>query len=339
MKSYSYFTLEESQILTDNYFTTGPAILSRTLLPHRTPAQIASRANHMGLSFDPSLIGHHLRNKEDLSHIIGVKTPFAAYMLGFLWADSTVHKRTFEIELKIVQSDFSDIRDLWLSTAKTWRYSQRDDGDPKHQIQAIVEINHQPLHAFLVQSGYLFKSGDSAASIIDVISPHLKHYWWRGYFDGDGGFTCSDHTRRVTLTSCYEQDWSFFKTLADELGLHYRLSQFRDDNRAASSINIENEANLRRFMDYIYRGETFGLSRKRQAYLDYLEYKRTVRPNKTSRHRGVCYDARRDKWVMQIYRGKHYRARFDTEEEAARAYDTKARELFGNKAVFNFSST
>jgi hypothetical protein len=59
--------------------------------------------------------------------------------------------------------------------------------------------------------------------------------------------------------------------------------------------------------------------------------------SKTSRYRGVLWNGRR-KWRVQIqYKGKvHYLGYFNIEEEAARAWDRKALELFGEFARLNF---
>jgi len=58
----------------------------------------------------------------------------------------------------------------------------------------------------------------------------------------------------------------------------------------------------------------------------------------TSRYKGVCYDPDTGKWRASInHRGKHYHlGLFDTEIEAAHAYDAKARALFGEYAYLNF---
>jgi hypothetical protein len=59
---------------------------------------------------------------------------------------------------------------------------------------------------------------------------------------------------------------------------------------------------------------------------------------KSSRYKGVCRDKEKKKWVVYArHRGQtHYLGRFGVEVEAARAYDRKAFELFGEYAWLNF---
>lgn len=60
--------------------------------------------------------------------------------------------------------------------------------------------------------------------------------------------------------------------------------------------------------------------------------------NPTSRFRGVTLIRKTKRWVAQIYckRERFHLGCFGGEEEAARAYDKKARELFGEFARCNF---
>lgn len=49
-----------------------------------------------------------------------------------------------------------------------------------------------------------------------------------------------------------------------------------------------------------------------------------------SGYRGVSFESRREKWVSYISKGKSiFLGYFNNKEEAARAYDKKAKELFG----------
>jgi hypothetical protein len=64
------------------------------------------------------------------------------------------------------------------------------------------------------------------------------------------------------------------------------------------------------------------------------------RSGASSRFKGVSFDSSRGKWCANVHcENKHFRlGRFSTEEAAARAYDEKAVELFGEFALTNFGS-
>lgn len=59
----------------------------------------------------------------------------------------------------------------------------------------------------------------------------------------------------------------------------------------------------------------------------------------TSKYKGVYWNKEKKKWEARLYsNGKTYRlGRFPTEEEAAKSYDKKAKELFGSMTYQNLS--
>ena len=63
-----------------------------------------------------------------------------------------------------------------------------------------------------------------------------------------------------------------------------------------------------------------------------------VRKDNSSGYKGVCWFPIRKKWEAAIKdNGKRiYLGNFDTKEEAARVYDKRAREIFGEYAYLNF---
>lgn len=67
---------------------------------------------------------------------------------------------------------------------------------------------------------------------------------------------------------------------------------------------------------------------------------RKQQTNCTSRYKGIYFYKRYKKWSASIrHNGTHiFLGNFDDEETAARAYDAKARELFGQYACLNFPS-
>ena len=63
----------------------------------------------------------------------------------------------------------------------------------------------------------------------------------------------------------------------------------------------------------------------------------TIRTGTSSQYKGVAFHKRRSRWCADIKfdRKNLYLGHFDTEEDAARAYNTKAIELFGELAHLN----
>lgn len=61
--------------------------------------------------------------------------------------------------------------------------------------------------------------------------------------------------------------------------------------------------------------------------------------NKSSIFKGVCWDKQTNKWIVHIRlnRVMIHLGRFSDEVEAAREYDAKAKELFGEYAKLNFN--
>lgn len=327
------FTAEEIEFLKANYWDMGPhAIAERFGFRLGT---VYTAAHRMGLRFDPARHKERLWNKEDLAHFYALSDPFIVYFLGYFWADGTLAKKTYNVKFKIVKPDFDVIGDRLRATAKSWRYREDHDGHPNHQVQSVLEMNHKGLWEFLVAHDYHIKSGASASKILTAIKPELRHYWWRGYFDGDGCFVFNGETVRVSICSGHKQDWSFAVEALDDLGIAYRIGKRTEGPSRNSTVNMECEASVRKFMEYILQGEQFGLQRKYDNYRRYLEHKGTCRLDKTSQFRGVTQDSR-GKWVMQFYSGRHIRIGCDTETEAAELYDLLAVYYRGNKAVLNF---
>ena len=92
-----------------------------------------------------------------------------------------------------------------------------------------------------------------------------------------------------------------------------------------------------------------GLNNQRQnlrftTQQENLRNQRHKKADATSKYKGVYYSKHAKKWVMQITLGtlsakghkQRLKRNFETEEEAARAYDDSARKLFGDFAALNF---
>lgn len=340
-RPYNRWTEEETRTLVEKYSALG--IKKMMVLLNRTFGSILRKKKNLNLHIDKEIYEATYTNQDDVSIITEIKTPFAAYFLGYFWADGHVCKRIKTIERKtngygivfsIAHRDFLKIKSELFGLVN-WGYSLRWDKNPNHSRIAILRFHNKKLWKFLEETDHLIKSGASPDKILDKIPENLRHYWWRGYFDGDGClyFNKKSYSIYLTLSSCRKQKWDFIDKLCKQLKIDYNIRQ----NVHGSAFYIQAESFIKKFCDYIYQGELFGLLRKRDKYLAYLDYKTIARPDKQSSYRGVKPNYKGGKkWIMEIYRYKPYREYFDNEIDAAKRYDVMAKELHGNKAVLNF---
>ncbi len=240
-----------------------------------------------------------------------------------------MRRDTNEIVLKIQKRDGLVLKDLILGTAKTWRLYETTpppkDGGPCFHFC----ITNKRLKDYLLTNDYGIKSGASACKILSCIPESLKHYWWRGYFDGDGSIIHSARKTEMSITSCYNQDWTFFNNLAATLDLVFRVERNRSEARAASVIRMWRRKSLLAFMAYIYQGNDFGLTRKKVRYDSLRALIKQRLDNKSSPYRGVWFSKYAQAYIAEIkfQRVKTHVGTFKCPLEAARARDSKVREL------------
>lgn len=204
-------------------------------------------------TFKPSL---------DIEILKKVNRPEAAYVLGLLWADGWIQNTNdFSINIKLVSEDFKYIEWIFDSLGKWKKYKY----NPKNRKPTTqFRTSGKNLVDYLISIGYKTKSFDSASDVLNTIPDHLKHYWWRGYFDGDGHIS-GKHPYRLEFASGYEQDWSFLPK-----DFNFKIIRtIRKNNNKYSKAQIYSKATIKKFGDFIYRGFTsdnIGLPRKFITY-------------------------------------------------------------------------
>lgn len=93
---------------------------------------------------------------------------------------------------------------------------------------------------------------------------------------------------------------------------------------------------------YVHHRDGNGLNNQKSNLLSCTQQQNLsgfqLKRGTTSKYRGVCHPAGRRKWTAAITIGykRIYLGTFDSETDAARAYDAAARERFGDFAAPNF---
>lgn len=336
------WSVREVAILKANYLTNWKDLPK--LLPNRDANSIRGKAFRLGLKVSSEIRANLNSFKHDISEFLNITKPEVAYLLGYMWADGNVSKQNNNIQIEILDTDAKRVRDIFCKYLPFKVKYKKRNGKKHNSI--VFRISDRFLKKFLVEQDFLIKTGASADKILSKIPEALQHYWWRGYFDGDGCMTWqmgTSYSGRFLFAACYNQDWSFVKKMFKRIGCSpFRITRGILKNRGKfigrhSSIICHGLQNLKNFYNYIYSGEQFGLFRKLNRFNKYFELRNKIKPKSKEGYRGVRRSANGNRFFAVIVKNKKriYLGTYDTKKEAALAYNKKALKLKGANATLN----
>lgn len=189
-----------------------------------------------------------------------VRKPEVAYLLGLLWADGYL-KPNYALRIKANREDLESLESVFNSVGTWGVYDYNPIGGRKPQ--RIIEITDKNLGQILENFGFLDKSHISACKMLNSIPDELKHYWFRGYFDGDGGICIYKKYPQVNFSGGYEQDFTFLFNQLNKLEIGFHYVQRKNDKSQSGAVTLNSRQGVKVFSDYIYQGKQFGLKRKK----------------------------------------------------------------------------
>jgi hypothetical protein len=151
-------------------------------------------------------------------------------------------------------------------------------GRPSKQVTFSSHLIRQ----FLEENDYHLKSSSGdPRKILSLIPDDIKHYWWRGFLDGDGCVYFNEEKpshlspHKILFTSHFSQNWRFVEDLCQDLEISkpsitagQRYSKTEDGKRVrngkSSNANIYCFLNNFKLGSYIWPDDELdiGLSRK-----------------------------------------------------------------------------
>lgn len=181
-----------------------------------------------------------------------------AYIFGFIWADGWIRKSKYhnEIRIECLKDDIDELYPYFLKENPNWKIYYRNR--PNRRPQARLNLLDKNLVDFLDANDYKSKSSLPATKILSYIPKKFKPYWFRGLIDGDGCWYFKEAgtysaKRKFEISSSYEQDWSFFTNLLDELDINYQFYQSINDSGRSSKLEIGKGKHLINLGEYIYK--------------------------------------------------------------------------------------
>lgn len=259
------FTEQEIEYLKENFVKYGGIYCAKQL--ERTPPYVFKKAYSLGLKRKDSNQWKLDKSPQQVSmeQFYNITDYRIAYILGFIWADGHVSKTKNLIIISTQSRDGKDIQQAVVGIIPFHIYIA------SRNKQSIFSIGDLSLHTFLVEHDYINKSTLSPTKILSKIPQHLKHYFFRGYFDGDGCFT-NKTNRCISFTGHYEQDWTDVENFIKSLEITPQIIRRNDDKRGykSSFIYVYGKDKCKKILEDLYKGEQVGLTRKSNLFHEFI---------------------------------------------------------------------
>jgi len=322
------YTTEQQKFLEQYYSSCGPKFCAEKL--SLTRSRITHLAKYLGIERSQSDLKSSYNFSVDPSVYESINEPVFIYFLGYFWADGWVHKSKNCLRIGLARSDGDNVKTLFTKFCRFKTYYKNPDVRQQGncQWQLIFELYDKYFVQFLRDNDYCVKSLASPTKILSRIPKHFQHYFWRGYFDGDGCFAKAVYPKQITYTvkisGAYLQDWSDIKYLLDSLGIAYKIDRVKEKLGHSSVLFFHRKHYIKKFGEYLYQNypeDGIGLLRK---YLRWDEAVKSIKKEyqpKLSKYKNIGYSKKHNKWYYRIYLNKicYFKFGFTTEELALTA--------------------
>lgn len=264
-----------------------------------------------------------MKNKHNYDDLIAnfnkVSIPEAAYALGLIWADGTITK--YKVSINLVQGDMEEIKPIFykIGNWKNRLFISKTYAEWKPQI--FLEAYSKKLSEFFIENDFLIKTYVAPSKILSKIPENLKHYFWLGFFDGDGCLCISKRSHKLTLAASVNYDWGESVKLFNKIGSKFFIRRGVRGKGSASVFFADDKLSVLRFGQYIYRNhkkDKIGLTRKYKKYLSIIESCKNFIDFKVCVSYNSTYKKSNKKFVVGITSNKNKipHPRFNTFEEA-----------------------
>lgn len=273
------YTDEEIDFLNKNYKLKGRNFCARKL--NRSGLSVTAKANKLGIkrqnNYEPI----------DTEQFINIKKPEVAYLLGFLWADGYVSKRS--VTCLVATDDFLDLKKTLDEIGSWYLHGVEPEGVRKHRT--VFGRYDEAFTKIFLDYGFKDKSKLVSENVINSIPEEIRHYFWRGFFDGDGNINKLGHYR-ASIAGPIDFDWTELKNQLNKLEINYSIikikRQVRDVPHSSSRLQVSDMDSFQKFLFYIYKNrdeDKIGLTRKYESFL-----KRLQDISKLNRNKIAAYD-------------------------------------------------
>lgn len=220
--------------------------------------------------------------KVNADKFINITMPEVAYFLGYFWADGHIkiwaNKNgtiVYTFCMAIQQEDYLAIKETIEKIGDFNIYlDERKKKNSTWKDCISIYTSNKVLVKYLVDNDFQIKSQTTPTKILNKIPEHLKHYFFRGWFDGDGCLYDNKNKLSgiVSISGTYDQDWSELLNLLSFIGIKGRVAKRITKEGKRSDVIFGKQKYVMNFGRYIYKNreiDKIGLNRKYNKWIKY----------------------------------------------------------------------
>ena len=190
---------------------------------------------------------------------------YTSYILGLIWTDGFVLKNRNTVGITLVKEDMINIEWIFDKTGNWYVADRKRKG--RRESRSLTAYNPNFMDS-LISLDFDKKSTLSPYKIYEIIPEKYSKYFFRGIIDGDGCFYLNkkNYTYQFTISSTYDQDWSFYIGFFKKMSIDFTIvRRIQKDKNKSSIIRICNRDGIKKLINWLYDGyenDRVGLKRK-----------------------------------------------------------------------------
>lgn len=328
-------TLEEKQNLIKDYLS---ELISKKQIKEKYKIGVKSFKKilkEFNIENTTRLIDYNTR-KYNVNHdyFKEINTEDKAYFLGLLASDGHI-SNGYKKYITISLTDLEVIKSFKKSLDAEHPIETKTGRQKHHQAQYRIVICSNRLIEN-IEKYNLCGNKSHRTHIPEQIQQNLIKHFIRGYFDGDGCIWMDKRRRGLGAVTITSSSLLVLQQIENHLKQNNIIRQEKNPiepgNGNCFSLRISKREEMLSFLSYIYDNSVFYMKRKFDQYLKLKDRPiRVKNENATNKYFGVYLNNNKykNKYSAALkYKAKLYAiGKFETEKEAALAYNAKILEL------------